>query len=295
MQRGNWYGIAAYGLWGLGPIFWNLVDGIPALELLADRIFWSLPLLALVISIQRQWSRLRNTYRDRRTVALATVGGGLIAVNWGVFVWAVTSDHIVEASLGYFIGPLVSVALGVLVLHEYLRPVQRLAVGIAGIGVAVMAVWLGVVPWISLTLAFSFGVYGLLKKQPRAAPAVAGLFGEVLPFSLVSAVYLAMLAADGTGALGTSPAITTWLIAAGAFTVLPLLLFGTAAQLIPLSTLGVLQYLTPTMHFVIGVTIYGEQLLPAQLFGFTMVWIALIIFVGDGLRSTRPLERTASP
>ena len=295
MRRGTWYGIAAYGLWGLGPIYWNLVDGIPALEVLASRIFWSLPLLAIVLSIGRRWKRLRATYRNRSTVAFAIVGGLLIAVNWGIFVWAVTSEHIVDASLGYFIGPLVSVALGVIVLHEYLRPAQRLAVAIAAVGVVVMAIWLGVLPWISLSLAFSFGFYGLLKKQPQAAPAVEGLFGEVLPFSILSGIYLVALAADGTGSFGDGPTVTLWLIGAGAFTVAPLLLFAASARRIRLSTLGLLQYLTPTLHFLIGVTLFGEELHPAQVFGFAVVWVALIIFASDAVRSTRPLERATSP
>ena len=295
MHRGIWYGIAAYGLWGLGPIFWNLVDDVPALEVLANRIFWSLPLLAIVITVWHQWGRLRRTYRNGSTVALAVGGGALITLNWGIFVWAVTSGHIVDASLGYFVGPLVSVALGVLVLREYLRPIQRLAVAIATVGVVVMAVWLGVVPWISLTLALSFGFYGLLKKNPAAAPAVTGLFGEVLPFAVVSGIYLVALAANEAGSFGQGPGITIWLIAAGAFTVAPLLLFGTAAKRIPLSTLGLLQYLTPTMHLLIGVTIYGEELTAAQRFGFVTVWLGLAIFATDSVRTNRALERTATP
>jgi len=286
-RRGTWYAVTAYVLWGITPIFWNELRGIPAVELLAHRILWSLPLLLLVIALRRRWATLRRVFSSPRTAATAAAAGGLLAVNWGVYVWAVTSNHIVDASLGYYINPLVSVALGVVVLHERLRPAQKAAVAIAAVGVTGMAVMLQVVPWISLTLAFSFGFYGLLKKREAAAPPLEGLLGETTVLTLPAVVYLGMLAGAGTGHFGSDLSTSLLLAAAGAVTVFPLLLFGAAAQRIPLSTIGLLQYLAPTLQLLVGVWLYGESMGPANLFGFVTVWIALVLYSVDTVRAGR--------
>jgi chloramphenicol-sensitive protein RarD len=286
-RKGVWYGIAAYVLWGLSPVFWKALDEIPALELLAHRILWSVPLLALVVAIRHRWKAFARIYAAGRVRLLAAAGGILLAINWGVFVWAVTSGHIVEASFGYFINPLVSVALGVIVLRERLRPAQQVAVGIAAVGVAGMAVIVGGVPWISLTLAFSFGSYGLLKKQPGAAPPLEGLFGEMFIVAIPALVFVAVLAGSGEGSFGGGPATTALLITAGAVTVAPLLLFGASAQRIPLSLVGLLQYIAPTLQLLIGVSFYGEAVSGGEIFGFGLVWVALALFTFDGLRAAR--------
>lgn len=290
-RKGIWLAVAAYSFWGLVPVFWKALDSVPALELLAHRILWSVPLLFLVIIARRHLGVLRDSFRTPGTAATALVGGVLLSINWGVFVWAITTNHIVEASLGYFINPLVSVALGVIVLREHLSLAQRIAVGIAIIGVAGMTILSGVPPWISLILAFSFGTYGLLKKRTTAAPPIEGLFLESSFVAVPALLYLGLLAGDGTGALGSSLTTTLLLITAGAVTVFPLVLFGASAQRIPLSTLGILQYIAPILQLLIGVIIYGEVVSNGEWFGFLLVWIALAVYTIDNVRNLNAGKR----
>jgi chloramphenicol-sensitive protein RarD len=293
-RKGIWLAVAAYSFWGVVPIFWKALDSIPALELLSHRIVWSVPLLFLIIVGSKRLGVLRDSLRSPATVATALAAGALLSINWGVFVWAVTTSHIVEASLGYFINPLVSVALGVIVLREHLRPAQRIAVGIAIVGVAGMTILSGVVPWISLVLAFSFGTYGLLKKRPTAAPPIEGLFMESTFAAVPALVYIGIVAGGNTGAFGSSATTTLLLIAAGAVTIFPLILFGAAAKRIPLSTLGILQYITPTLQFLLGVVLYGEAVSSGEWFGFVMVWIALALYTIDNARNLNTAKRTGS-
>ena len=290
LRTGVWFGVAAYVFWGLSPIFWKALDAVPATELLAHRVIWSIPLLGIMLTLRRRWRSLGSAYASARTRRIALAGGTLLAINWGVFVWAVNAGHIVDASFGYFINPLVSVALGVAVLHERLRRPQAVAVGVAAIGVIGMAIVAGIVPWISLTLAFSFGTYGLLKKQKAAAPALEGLFGEVAVVAVPATVFVVLLAASDRGSIGDGGGTTALLIAAGAVTVIPLLLFGASAQRIPLSTVGLLQYITPSLQLLIGIVVYGEAITAGQLFGFGLVWVALALFTVDGLRAGRRVD-----
>jgi chloramphenicol-sensitive protein RarD len=292
-RKGTWLAVGAYFVWGLGPIFWNAVSSVPALQVLAHRIIWSVPLLFAIIVARRRLGVLVACLRSPGTALVSLVAGLLLATNWGVFVWAVTSDHIVDASLGYFINPLVSVALGVIVLRERLSPAQRVAVGVAGVGVIGMTVLVGVIPWIALALASSFGTYGLLKKRTNAAPPFEGLFVETAFVAAPALIYLAVLAGDGDGAFGSSLTTTLLLIASGAFTVTPLVLFGAAAQRIPLSLLGILQYIAPTMHFLIGVAVFGEAVSSGEWFGFVLVWTALIIYTVDNARRLRAAQTPA--
>lgn len=285
-RRGIWLAVGSYVVWGIGPIFWNTLSSVPALQILGHRIVWSVPLLIAIIAGRGRLEVLRGSFHHPGTAITALVGGILLALNWGIFVWAVTTDHIVDASLGYFINPLVSVALGVIVLREHLSTPQRAAVGIAAVGVAGMAILIGVIPWISLALAFSFATYGLLKKRANAAPPFEGLFMETAFVAAPALVYLAVLAGSGEGAFGSSPSITLLLIAAGAYTVTPLVLFGAAAQRIRLSLLGILQYIAPTMHLLIGVIVFNEAVSSGEWFGFFMVWVALIIYTVDNARTT---------
>lgn len=286
-RKGIWLAVGGYVFWGVVPVYWKLLDSVPALEILAHRIVWSVPLLLIVIAARRRIGILARDLSNSATAGTALIAGVLLSVNWGVFVWAITADRIVEASLGYFINPLVSVGLGVLVLRERLRPAQRLAIGFATLGVVGMAVLTGVAPWVSLTLAFSFGFYGLLKKRESAAAPLEGLFMESLFVSAPAVAYLVIAAAEGTGALGSSPSMTFLLVLAGAVTVFPLVLFGAAAQRIPLATLGVLQYLTPTLQLLVGVAVYHERVSGARWFGFAFVWVALAIYSSDNLRTIR--------
>ncbi len=292
-RRGIGYAVAAYTLWGVMPIFWKAFRDVPALELLAHRIVWSIPVLVVVLALRGRWRSLLIDFSRTRTRVLAVASGLLLAVNWGVYVWAVTNGHIVDASLGYFINPLVSVALGVLVLQERLRPLQWVAVGIATVGVVGMTIMVGVLPWIALSLAFSFGFYGLLKKREGAAPPMEGLLGEAAVLAIPAALYLGSRAADGVGAFGRDATTTLLLLTAGVVTVVPLVLFGAGAQRIPLATVGILQYLAPSLQLVLGIALYGEAMTGADLFGFLLVWIALAVYTLDGLRSGRVPGRVA--
>ncbi len=289
-QRGIWFGISAYVIWGLTPIFWNLVAA-DAATLLLHRIIWSVPILFIIVTERRQWRTFVTGYGNWRSRLTTVVAAGLLTVNWGVYVWAVTNGHIVEASLGYFINPLVSVALGVLILHERLRRLQWVAVGIAVFGVAAMGFLAGVPPWISLTLGFSFGLYGLLKKRDVTPPPVVSLFGETLVLFL-PALWLVGFVVEPEGAAFTdSIAIAVFFIGAGLVTVVPLLLFGSSAKRIPLSTLGFLQYIAPTLQLLVGVVVYNESMSAVDMFGFVAVWIALGLFSWDRRRASRRVRQ----
>lgn len=280
-------GIGAYGLWGLFPLFWPLLEPASALEILADRFLWSFVFLALVITVTRSWSRIRPALSQRRNLLLLAVASLLIAVNWGVYIWAVNSGRVVEASLGYFINPLVIVLLGTLVFKETLRRLQWTAVGIAAVAVAILTLGFGGVPWIALALAFSWAGYGVVKKIVGMDP-IASLTIETAYATPFAALYLVWLQAQGTLVFGhSSPGNTALLMLTGVVTAVPLVMFGGAANRIPLSTIGVLQYLTPTIQFVIGITVAGETMSVFQWIGFVIVWIALAVFTFDGIRHAR--------
>lgn len=292
-RKGVWLGVSAYVFWGFSPLFWNLVDDIEVTRLLGHRILWSLPVLAAVIAVQRRWSELRMALRSGRVILLSVVTAGLIAINWGVWLWAVTHNQIVEGSLGYFLGPLVSVLLGVIVLGERLRRLQWLAVGIATFGVVGMAVSVGSLPWVSVSLAFSFATYGLVKKRPEIPAPLISLSGELIVVAIPAAILLGM-SQQGEGPTFTdSLPVALFLIATGAVTVIPLLLFAAAAKRVPLSMVGVLQYITPSLHFVIGVWVFGEELSNGRLGWFVVVWFALGVYIYDSLaprQSKEPAE-----
>ena len=290
-ERGIWYGVGAYVLWGLTPIFWNLVESSAA-SLLLHRIVWSVPILLLIVTVRHQWPVFRKGYASWRPRLTTAVAALLLTINWGVYVWAVTNGHIVEASLGYFINPLVSVALGVVVLGERLRPTQWVAVGIAALGVTMMGIVAGRPPWISLTLACSFGLYGLLKKSESTPPPVVSLFGETLVLFIPAMLLLGFVAEPAGETFGSSPSVTAFYIAGGLVTVIPLLLFGASAKRIPLSVLGFLQYIAPTLQLLVGVVVFKESMTSAELFGFVAVWIALGLFTIDRTRTT---ERSREP
>lgn len=240
----------------------------------------------LINAVLRSWSQVRLALGQPRIRRLLFTAAALVSVNWGTYIWAVNHGFVVESSLGYFINPLVSVALGVLVLGETLRRVQWVAVGIAGVAVAVLTLSYGRPPWIALILAFSFGLYGLVRKQAgvQAVPALTVETGFQAPFALV---YFGFLAAGGGMAFGDSPANSAMLMTAGIATTVPLLLFGAAAIRLPLVALGVLQYLAPVIQFLLGVTYFGEHMPPARWIGFSLVWLALLVFTVDVVRHTR--------
>jgi chloramphenicol-sensitive protein RarD len=276
-RRGIWFGIAAYVLWGLTPIYWNLVEST-ATSLILHRIVWSVAILSLIVTVRHQWPAFRDGYAQWRPRVATVAAAGLLAINWGVFVWAVTNGHIVEASLGYFISPLVSVALGVVVLKEKLRNLQWTAVGIAAAGVTAMGLLSGVPPWISLALGFSFGLYGLLKKGDTTPPPVVSLFGETLVLFIPAIALLGITADPSAETFGSSLGVTAFYVGGGLVTVVPLLLFGASAKRIPLSVLGFFQYIAPTLQLLVGVVIFKESLTTTELMGFVSVWFALMLF-----------------
>ena len=285
-------GVGAYLLWGLFPLYWPLLEPAAPIEILAHRITWSLVFLVVVVAATTGFGWLRSL--GRRRLGLLALAAVLITINWGMFIYAVNSDHVVETSLGYFINPLVTVALAVAVLGERLRPRQKTAVAIAAVAVVVLAIDYGRPPWIALTLAFSFGTYGLVKKR-AGVDGTPSLFVETALLAPLALAYLAWLAADGSGTFGTEGAGQAALLAAGGIvTAIPLMLFGAAAIRIPLATVGLLQYLTPVMHFLIGVLLYGEPMPLSRLAGFALVWVALIVFTTDALSAMRA-QRRRSP
>ncbi len=287
LRRGIWYAVGAYAVWGLSPLFWNLVPEIGAIDLLVNRVIWSVPMLVLVLVVTRRWPSIGPSYASWRSKLLTVAAAVLLTINWALFLWSVTNGHVVEASLGYFINPLVSVALGVVILGERLRPLQWAAVAIAAAGVAGMTVRIGSVPWISLILAFSFGTYGLLKKRPETPTPLVSLFGESTLIAVPALIAVLFLLEPSGPALGDSLEVTTFLVSTGLITIVPLLLFGAAAKRIPLSTVGLLQYIAPSLQFLLGVFLYGEVLSQGKMIGFAVVWLALILYSYDSFRALR--------
>jgi len=282
MKKGIWYAVGAYVFWGLFPVYWKVLGGIPALQLLGHRIIWSYLLLIVVILIARQWKQFRASL-NRRVLVIYSVAAVLIAINWLTYVWAIGAGFIVETSLGYFINPLLSVLLGVIFLRERLRPLQWVPIGLAAAGVLYLTFAYGSLPWIALTLAISFSIYGLVKKTAPLG-SFHGLTLETAILFVPALVFLIYSEFAGTGAFMHSPAyVNLMLFGAGAVTVIPLLLFASAARRIPLTSIGVLQYINPTMQFLLGTLVYKEPFNQHRLIGFAIVWAALILYGAEGL------------
>jgi chloramphenicol-sensitive protein RarD len=285
------FGLGAYALWGLFPLYFPLLEPAGGLEIVAHRVLWSLVFIGLLLTVIRSWRRVRAAVTDLRALLILAGAAVLIAANWLIFVYGVNSGQVVETSLGYFINPLVSVLLGVVALGERLRTAQWVAVGIAAVAVAVLTVDYGRPPWIALSLAATFGLYGLLKKLVRVQ-AAPGLFLETAIVAVPAAAVIAVLHASGDGtAVSEGTGHLLLLASSGVATAVPLLLFAAATSRIPLSTVGLLQYLTPSMQLAIGVFVYDEPMPPARLAGFAIVWLALAVFTVDLLRSSRAHRR----
>ncbi|WP_282694312.1 EamA family transporter RarD [Streptomyces sp. CC208A] len=286
-RAGLLYGIGAYAMWGLVPLYWPLLKPAGAGEILAHRMVWSFVFVGLVLLVLRRWGWVRELAADPRKLGLLTIAATVITVNWGLYIWSVNNGHVVESSLGYFINPLVTIALGVLVLKERLRPAQWAAVGIGFAAVLVLAVGYGRPPWISLVLAFSFAVYGLVKKQVNIG-GLESLAAETAVQFLPALGYLVWLGSQDTLAFGSEGAGHMALLAStGVVTAVPLVCFGAAAIRVPLSTLGLLQYLAPTFQFLLGVAYFHEAMPPERWAGFSLVWLALTILTWDALRTAR--------
>jgi chloramphenicol-sensitive protein RarD len=287
-------GLAAYLLWGMFPLYFPLLEPAGGLEIVAHRVAWSLLFVGLLLTVLRGWPQVRAALADRRTLLVLSGAAVLIVVNWLVFVYAVNAGHVVESSLGYFINPLVSVLLGVVVFRERLRRLQWAAVGLALLAVVVLTVDYGHPPWIALALAGSFGTYGLMKKLVRVE-AAPGLFVETALVFLPALVVIAVLESRGDAAFAHEGAGNAVLLAfSGVATAVPLLLFAAAARRVPLSTVGLLQYVNPLMQLAIGVFVLGEPMPPARLVGFVIVWLALAVFTADSLRQAHSNRRDAA-
>lgn len=294
-RKGILYAIGAYMMWGLFPLYWKQLEIIPALQIIGHRIGWSFILLLLVVLVTGQWKAFRAAASDRKTIRIYLVAAVLISVNWFTYVWAVNHGFVVETSLGYYINPLFSVLLGVTIFRERLRPVQWVPIGLAALGVAYLGFHYGSLPWIALTLAFTFGLYGMVKK---VAP-LGSLYGLTLETGLLflpALAYLGWCEYIGQGAFLHSGLQRDWMmIGGGLVTTVPLLLFASAAPRVPLTVIGVLQYVNPTMQFLLGVLLYKEPFTHDRLIGFGLVWAGLILFWAEGLYARRMLAPEPVP
>lgn len=279
--------IGAFVLWGVFPLYFLPLAQVPALEIMAHRIVWCCLLVFAWLGVRGELGEVRAVLADRVARTRLAASGLLISVNWLIYIWAVTNGHVIDASLGYFINPLLNVVLGVLVLGERLNRTQKIAVGLAAVGVLYLGVLAGRPPWIALALAASFGMYGLIRKVV-AVGSVSGLATETLMLAPFSAAFLVWLAVRGTGALGPSPLhVDAMLIGSGVITAVPLVLFAYGARRIPLSTVGLVQYIGPSLQFLLGVIVFREAFDAARGLGFAIIWGALAIYAIDGLWRSR--------
>lgn len=292
-RRGLGLGALAYLMWGAFPLYWPLLEPAGAVEILAHRIVWSAVIMTGLVVVTRRGAALRDLLGDRRRMALLAGAAVVISVNWGTYIWSVNHDRVVEASLGYFINPLVTLLMGVVLLKERLRPVQWVAVGIAFVACLVLTVDYGHPPWVALALAFSFGTYGLLKKTANTG-ALESLTFETAISLPIALGYLIWLDAAGNATFtGHGSGHTALFVLSGVVTVIPLILFGASAIRVPLIQLGLLQYITPILQFSLGVFLFDEHMSTGRWIGFALVWVALALFTGDALaRSRRAISRT---
>jgi len=276
-------------LWGVLPLYFPLLAPARAVEIIGHRVVWSLGFCLLLLTVTRGWAPFREVFRNRRTLGLLSLAAALVAVNWTTYVYGVLSDQVVDTALGYFINPLVTVLLAVFVLGERLRAAQWVALGFGAGAVVVITMGYGRLPWIALTLAFSFGMYGLIKNRVgRTVTAVAGLAVETTVLFPLALGYLIWLGATGAGSFGAhGPWHAVALISSGVVTAVPLLMFSSAARRLPLSVIGMMQYIAPTMQFLLGILVFHEQMPTARWWGFALVWIALVILTVDGVRAGR--------
>lgn len=294
MNKGVWYGIASYALWGILPVYWKALHSVPSLEIVANRLSWSLIFLVILITVRKEWAAWKGLL-NRKTLLVYLGASVFLSVNWLVYIWSVNHGYIVEASLGYFINPLVNVLLAIVFLKETLTPTKWIAIGLATVGVIYLTFNYGAFPWIALALAFSFGIYGLIKKLSPLG-SLQGLTMETGILFIPAVAYLGVLQIQGVGSYGhIGPVETVLLILSGVITAIPLLLFASAARSIPLSTMGLLQYVSPTLQFLLGVFVYHEAFNSHQLIGFCVIWAALIVFTaGSFLESRRSVQAAAS-
>jgi chloramphenicol-sensitive protein RarD len=289
VNKGLLFGVSAYIIWGLLPLYWKLVEEAGAYEILAHRGIWSLLICVSLLALRKQLKSAYEMVRSSRTFSLLFLASGLLTINWGVYIWSVTVNRVVEAALGYYITPLINVTFGVLLLREKLRPAQWIAVALAAAGVVILTLGYGSLPWIALVLAISFGSYSLIKKSLNLG-ALETLSLETLFAFLPNIVFLFIIQGNGSAEFGSTWSISMLLFGAGAATVIPLLLFNGSTTRLPLSTVGLLQYITPTIMFFIGIYINNEDISTTKVIGFAFIWLALAVLSRDLYRSSRPLD-----
>jgi chloramphenicol-sensitive protein RarD len=283
------FGFSSYVLWGLFPLYWPLLEPANPLEIVSHRAVWTLVFCLIILSLSKQIHGTLQVMKNPRTMAALLLSTLLVSINWITYIWAVNNDHVVEAALGYYINPLIIIAFGVILLREKMRPLQWVAVAIAAIGVLVLTIDYGRLPWIAISIALSWGSYGLVKKKLNLG-ALEGLAIETLISFIPYLGYLIYLGNQGTGQFGHSPGLTLLLISAGAVTAIPLLLFNGSTTRLPYSTIGLLQYVTPTIQFSIGVWLRHEEMPAARWAGFVIIWCALIALGIDLVRSSRTVD-----
>lgn len=283
------FGISSYVIWGLLPLYWPLLQPANSLEMVSHRAVWTLVFCVIVLAFNSQIVSTVSIIRNPKTMAWLFFTTVLISINWLTYIWAVNHEHVVEASLGYYISPVIIIAFGIILLHEKLRPLQWVSVTIASVGVLVLTIDYGRLPWIAISIALSWGTYGLIKKKLDLG-ALEGLAVETLISFIPYVSYLLYLGNQGTGQFGHKPGLTILLISAGAVTAIPLLLFNGAATRLPYSTIGLLQYITPTILFSIGVWVRHEEMPTARWIGFFVIWVALIALATDLVKSSRTVD-----
>ncbi len=290
--RGFVPALLAYAAWGFFPLYFKALHGVPAVEVLAHRVVWSVLLLAIATPLLGRWATAVHALGPTKRLRVVS-SAALIAANWGVYIWAVQAGRVLQASLGYFVNPLVSVLLAVVFLRERLRPGQRWAIAVAAVGVTWLVIDRGEIPWLPLTLALSFGLYGLVRKQAGLDP-VGGLLAETAVLAPVALAYLLLRGHAGAGAFGRDVPTSLLLMAAGPVTAIPLVWFAFGVRSLPLSTVGVLQYVTPTLQFLLAVALYHEEFSHAHAVAFACIWTALALYTWDSLHAARRAPGSAA-
>ena len=292
-KLGLLFGISAYSLWGAFPLYWPLLEPANPLEIVSHRAVWTLVFCLIVLAATKALKSTLATLKQPKIAARLFLTSLLISINWLVYIWATNNEHVVEASLGYYINPLIIIGFGVILLKEKMRPLQWVAVAIASIGVLVLTIDYGRLPWIALVLAISWGSYGLIKKQ-LGLGALEGLAIETLISAFFYLAYLIYIGNQGTGQFGHSWGLTILLISAGAVTAIPLLLFNGSTNRLPFTTIGLLQYITPTLQFSVGVWVRHEEMPTARWIGFLIIWVALTTLALDLVKSSRTVNNSVT-
>ena len=285
------YGLGAYVLWGLFPLYWPLLKPATSPEIVSHRAVWTMVFCFIILAITKSLKSTLATFKRPKVAAKLFTASILVSINWLIYIWATNNGHVVEASLGYYINPLIAIAFGIILLKERMRPLQWISVSVATIGVLVLTIDYGRLPWVAFGVALSWGTYGLIKKQLNLG-AVEGLAIETLIAFIPYCAYLVFLGSTGEGQFGQGVSVTILLISAGAVTAIPLLMFNASTTRLPLTTIGLLQYITPTLTFIIGVWVNHEVMSTARWFGFFVIWIALFVLAYDLVRSGRAVNNS---